>query len=62
VPASRTPRRIVCLQPSATVILASVGELDLAAALHADVFGPAHGLRSITEVLPGKDAAGQRVV
>jgi iron complex transport system substrate-binding protein len=25
---SRTPRRIVCLQPSATVILASVGELD----------------------------------
>ncbi len=25
---SRTPRRIACLQPSATVILASVGELD----------------------------------
>src|SRR5208282_5660895 len=26
--ASRTPRRIACLQPSATAILASVGELD----------------------------------
>src|SRR5712671_1199672 len=25
---SHSPRRIVCLQPSATVILASVGELD----------------------------------
>jgi iron complex transport system substrate-binding protein len=25
---SRTPRRVACLQPSATVILASVGELD----------------------------------
>jgi iron complex transport system substrate-binding protein len=25
---SRTPRRIACLQPSATVILASIGELD----------------------------------
>jgi iron complex transport system substrate-binding protein len=28
MPDSRTPRRIACLQPSATVILASVGELD----------------------------------
>jgi iron complex transport system substrate-binding protein len=28
MPESRTPRRIACLQPSATVILASVGELD----------------------------------
>ncbi|MBI1740017.1 MAG: hypothetical protein HYR57_03935 [Candidatus Koribacter versatilis] len=28
-------------------------------ALHADVSGPAHGLRSITEVLPGKGAPGQ---
>src|ERR1700721_3854151 len=26
--ASRVPRRIACLQPSATVILASIGELD----------------------------------
>jgi iron complex transport system substrate-binding protein len=28
MPDSHTPRRIACLQPSATVILASVGELD----------------------------------
>jgi iron complex transport system substrate-binding protein len=28
MPDSRTPRRIACLQPSATVILASVGELN----------------------------------
>jgi iron complex transport system substrate-binding protein len=28
MPASHNPRRIACLQPSATVILASVGELD----------------------------------
>ena len=28
MPDSRSPRRIACLQPSATVILASVGELD----------------------------------
>jgi iron complex transport system substrate-binding protein len=28
MPDSRAPRRIACLQPSATVILASVGELD----------------------------------
>jgi iron complex transport system substrate-binding protein len=28
VPADQTPRRIACLQPSATVILASIGELD----------------------------------
>jgi iron complex transport system substrate-binding protein len=28
MPDSRNPRRIACLQPSATVILASVGELD----------------------------------
>jgi len=28
VPASHTPQRIACLQPSATVILASVGALD----------------------------------
>jgi iron complex transport system substrate-binding protein len=28
MPASHTPRRIACLQPSATVILAAVGELD----------------------------------
>src|SRR5271170_5231101 len=28
MPDSRTPRRIACLQPSATVILASIGELD----------------------------------
>jgi iron complex transport system substrate-binding protein len=28
MPDSRLPRRIACLQPSATVILASVGELD----------------------------------
>src|ERR1700683_2183685 len=28
MPSSHTPRRIVSLQPSATVILASVGELD----------------------------------
>jgi iron complex transport system substrate-binding protein len=28
MPASQGPQRIVCLQPSATVILASVGELD----------------------------------
>ncbi|HEX9110346.1 MAG TPA: ABC transporter substrate-binding protein, partial [Terriglobales bacterium] len=28
----RTPRRIACLQPSATVILASLGELDRAVA------------------------------
>jgi len=28
MPDSRSPRRIACLQPSATVILASIGELD----------------------------------
>jgi iron complex transport system substrate-binding protein len=28
MPDSHTPRRIACLQPSATVILASIGELD----------------------------------
>ena len=28
MPSSHTPRRIACLQPSATVILAAVGELD----------------------------------
>jgi iron complex transport system substrate-binding protein len=28
MPASHTPRRIACLQPSATVILATLGELD----------------------------------
>ncbi len=28
MPASHTPRRIACLQPSATVILAALGELD----------------------------------
>jgi iron complex transport system substrate-binding protein len=28
MPSSHTPRRIACLQPSATVILSSVGELD----------------------------------
>jgi iron complex transport system substrate-binding protein len=28
VPTTHTPRRIACLQPSATVILAAVGELD----------------------------------
>lgn len=28
MPCSHTPRRIACLQPSATVILAAVGELD----------------------------------
>ena len=28
MPDSRTPRRIACLQPSATVILASIGELN----------------------------------
>jgi iron complex transport system substrate-binding protein len=32
MPASHTPRRIACLQPSATVILAAVGELDRVAA------------------------------
>jgi len=28
MPSSHTPRRIACLQPSATVILAAIGELD----------------------------------
>jgi iron complex transport system substrate-binding protein len=28
MPADYTPRRVVCLQPSATVILAAIGELD----------------------------------
>src|SRR5271163_1083037 len=28
MPSSHTPRRIACLQPSATVILAALGELD----------------------------------
>src|SRR6202140_229163 len=28
MPSSHTPRRIACLQPSATVILAGLGELD----------------------------------
>src|SRR6202034_859827 len=28
MPSPHTPRRIACLQPSATVILASIGELD----------------------------------
>src|SRR3979411_389413 len=28
MPVSRGPRRIACLQPSATVILAAIGELD----------------------------------
>jgi hypothetical protein len=28
MPDSRGPHRIACLQPSATVILASIGELD----------------------------------
>src|ERR1700691_4501396 len=28
MPTSHTPRRIACLQPSATVILAALGELD----------------------------------
>jgi iron complex transport system substrate-binding protein len=32
MPGSHTPRRIACLQPSATVILASVGALDLVVA------------------------------
>jgi iron complex transport system substrate-binding protein len=32
MPSSHTPRRIACLQPSATVILAAIGELDRAVA------------------------------
>src|SRR6202051_4273509 len=28
MPSAHTPRRIACLQPSATVILAAIGELD----------------------------------
>jgi iron complex transport system substrate-binding protein len=32
MPSPRTPRRIACLQPSATVILAAIGELDRVAA------------------------------
>ncbi len=34
----------------------------LAAAIHPEVFEPAPGLRSITEVTPAKDAPAQRVV
>src|ERR1700694_3322660 len=46
VPDSLYPRRIACLQPSATVILASVGELDRVVACTKYCADVVPGLRS----------------
>ena len=47
-----TPKRIVCLQPSATVILASVGALDRVVAC----------TKYCADVCPGVKTGGQRIV
>lgn len=52
MPDSHVPRRIACLQPSATVILASVGELDRVVAC----------TKYCSEVLPELDLSNRLVI
>src|SRR5271169_4188202 len=52
MPDSHAPRRIACLQPSATVILASVGALDSVVAC----------TKYCAEVVPGLDTSRRLVV